>query len=155
VPNTAHILQFKLYDLWVRPYTKYLQLLIVRPQFSTERICAAVGDIPTLRCSLYRKLGVKYSAHRPAYAVWTVVPDIYKVFTAPHTYASIFSCRYLRCYCRYHINSMRVILQIWCQIQRTSSSLRCVDCGPGRIQSTYSSANWCLNIQLKASALLW
>jgi hypothetical protein len=84
VPNTAHIVQFTLYELWFPPYTKYLQLLIVRPRFSTERICAAIGDIPTLRCALYCKLGVKYSAHRPVYAVWTVVPDVYKVFTAPH-----------------------------------------------------------------------
>jgi hypothetical protein len=98
-------------ELWFRQYTKYLQLLIVRPRFSTIRICAAIGDIPTLRCALYCKLGAKYRAHRRVYAVCTVVPDIYKVFTAPHIYASIFSYRYLRSYCRYHINSMRVILK--------------------------------------------
>jgi hypothetical protein len=69
VPITAHILQFTLCDLWSWPYTKYLQLLIVRTQYSTERICAAIGDIPTLRCALYCKLGAKYSAHRPVYAV--------------------------------------------------------------------------------------
>jgi hypothetical protein len=34
---------------------------------------------------------------------------------------------------------MCVILQTWCQIQRTSSSLRCRDCGPGHIQCSYSS----------------
>jgi hypothetical protein len=83
-----------------------------------------------------------------------VVPDVYKVLPAPHIYAPIFSCRHLRCNCRYHDNSMRVVLQTWCQIQRTSSSLRCVDCGPGRIQCTYSSAYSGFNIRLNVSALL-
>jgi hypothetical protein len=133
-PNTAHILQFTLCELWSRPYTKYLQLLIVRPQYSSERICAAIGDIPTLRCALYWKFGDKYSAYPPVYAVWSVVPDIYKVFNAPHIYASIFSWWYLRCYWRYLDNSMSVILQSSCQIQRTSSRLRYVNCGPGHIQ---------------------
>jgi hypothetical protein len=49
---------------------------------------------------------------------------------------------------------MRVILQIWCQIQRSSSSVRCANCGPGHIRSicrpTYSG----YNIQLLVSALL-
>jgi hypothetical protein len=84
----------------------------------------------------------------------TVVLDVYKVLTAPHIYASIFSCRHLRCNCRYHINSMRVILQIWCQIQGTSSSLRYVNCGPGHIQNTYSSAYLGFNIQLKVAPRL-
>jgi hypothetical protein len=83
-PNTAHILPFTLCELWSRPYIRYLQLLIVRPQYSTERTCAAIGDIPTLLYALCCKFGVKYSAHRPVYSVCTVVPDIYKVFTAPH-----------------------------------------------------------------------
>jgi hypothetical protein len=48
VPNTAHILQFTQCVLWSRTYTKYLQLLIVRPQYSAERICAAIGDITTI-----------------------------------------------------------------------------------------------------------
>jgi hypothetical protein len=69
VANTAHILQFTLCELWSRPYTKYLQLLIVRPQYSTERICAAIGDTSTIQCPLYCKLGAKYNAHRPVYAV--------------------------------------------------------------------------------------
>jgi hypothetical protein len=68
-PNTAHILRLTLCDLWFRPYTNYLQLLIVRPQYSTERICAAVGDIPTLRCALYCKLSAKCSADPPVYAM--------------------------------------------------------------------------------------
>jgi ribosomal protein S27E len=83
-----------------------------------------------------------------------VVPHTYKVFTAPHIYASIFSCRYLRCYCRHHDNSMRVIQQTWCQIQRTSSSFRYVNCGAGHIQCIYSSAYLDFNIQLKVTAQL-
>jgi hypothetical protein len=45
-----------------------------------------------------------------------VVPAIYSIVTAPHIQASIFSRRYLRCYWRYHDNSMRVILKTWCQV---------------------------------------
>jgi hypothetical protein len=124
MPNAAHILQFTLYDLWFRPYTKYLQLLIVRPQYSTERIWPAIGDIPTLRCALYCKHCAKCSPHPPVYGMWTVVRAINKVLIAPHIQTSIFIWTYLRCYCTYHDNSMRVTLQAWCQIQRTSSSLR-------------------------------
>jgi hypothetical protein len=146
--------QFTLCELWPWPYTKYLQLLIVRPQYSSERICAAIRDIPTHRCALYCKFGDKYSAYPPVYAVWSVVPDIYKVFNAPHIYASIFSWRYLRCYWRDLDNSMCVILEAWCQIQRTFSSLRYLNCGPGHIQCTYSSTYSGCNIQLNTSALL-
>jgi hypothetical protein len=49
---------------------------------------------------------------------------------------------------------MSVILQIWCQIQRTSSSLCYVSCGPGHIQSICCSAYLGLNIQLKVAPLL-
>jgi hypothetical protein len=128
---------------------------MVRQQYSTERICASIGDIPTHRCVLYCKFGVKYSAHRPVYAVWTVVPDIHKVFTAQHIYASIFSCRYLRCYWRYLDNSMRVILHSGCQIQRTSCSLRYVTCGRGHKQSIFNTAYLGFNIQLKVAPLLF
>jgi hypothetical protein len=62
--------------------------------------------------------------------MWTVVPYIYNAFTAPHIQTSIFIWTYLRCYWTYHVNSMRVILQTWCQIQRTSSGLRYVNYGP-------------------------
>jgi hypothetical protein len=95
-PNTAHILPFTLCELWSRLYTKYWQLRILSHQYSSERICAAIVHITTIQCALYCILGAKYRAHRPVYAVWTVVPAIYKVFTAPHIYASIFSCRHLR-----------------------------------------------------------
>jgi hypothetical protein len=135
-------------ELWIRTYTMHLQLRIFRLQYSSERICAATVHITTIQCVLYCKLGARYSAHRPVYAVWNVVPDIYKVFAAPYIYASIFSWRYLRYNCRYHMNSMRLILQTWCQIQRTSSSLRYVNCGPGHIQGIYSSAYLGFNIHL-------
>jgi hypothetical protein len=49
---------------------------------------------------------------------------------------------------------VRVILQILCQIQRTSSGLRCVNSGPGYIQCNYSSAYSGFNIQVNVSALL-
>jgi hypothetical protein len=134
VTNTAHVLRFTLCVLWSLTYTMYLQLRIFTPEYSTERICAAIGDNRTFRWALHCIFGVKYSAYRPVYAVWTVVPYIYKVFTAPHFHASIFNWTYVRCNWRFSDTSMRVILQIWCQIQRTSSSLRCVNCGPGHIQ---------------------
>jgi hypothetical protein len=68
--------------------------------------------------------------------------------------ASIFSWSYLRCYCRYHINSMRVILQTWCQMQGTPSSFRYVNSGPAHIQSIYRSAYICFNIRWNVSAML-
>jgi hypothetical protein len=83
-----------------------------------------------------------------------VVPVIYNVITAPHIQASIFISTYLRCYCTYHDNSMRVILQTCCQIQRTSSSFRYVNSGAARIQCIYSSAYSILNIRLNVSALM-
>jgi hypothetical protein len=65
VPNTAHILRFTLCELWPRTYTMYLLLRIFRLQYSTERICASIGDKPTFRCALRCKLGAKYGAHQP------------------------------------------------------------------------------------------
>jgi hypothetical protein len=112
--NTAHILQFALCDLWPRPFTKYLQLRIFRLQYSAEGSTPAIGGISPIQWALYCKLGAIYSAYPPVYAMWAVVPDIYNVFTAPHIQASIFDWTYLRCYWRYHMNSMRVILQSWC-----------------------------------------
>jgi type IV secretory pathway TraG/TraD family ATPase VirD4 len=52
------------------------------------------------------------------------------------------------------MNSMRVILLTWCQIKRTSLSLRYVKFGPGHIQCIYSSAYWVFNIHLNVSALI-
>jgi hypothetical protein len=49
VPNTAHILQIALCELWSRTYTMHLQLHIFRLQYSFERICAAIGDISTIQ----------------------------------------------------------------------------------------------------------
>jgi hypothetical protein len=153
VPNTAHMLQFSLCDLWPQTYTMYLQLRIFRLQYSTERICAAIGAISTIQCSSYCKRGAKYSAHPPVYAVWTVVPDIYSVITAPSIQASIFNWTYLRCYSRYIDNSMWVMLQPWCQMLRTSSSWRYLYGGPGHIKWIYSSTYSGFNIQLTVSAL--
>jgi hypothetical protein len=152
--NTAHFLRFLLCGLWSRPYTMKWHQRIFSHQYSPERICAAIGDISTIQWSLYCKLGAKYSAQRPVYAMWTVVPDIYNTFTAPNIQASIINWTYLRCYWRYLDNSMRAILQIWWQIQRTSSCLRCENCGSGHIQCNYSSAYSGFNIRLNLSALL-
>jgi hypothetical protein len=49
---------------------------------------------------------------------------------------------------------MRVILHSWCQIQRTSSSLRYATCGPGHIQSIFSTAYLGFIIHVNVSALL-
>jgi hypothetical protein len=68
----------------------HLQLSIFSLQYTTVGISDAIADIPTLRCAFYCKFGVKYSAHRPVYAVISVVPDIYNAFTAPHIQTSIF-----------------------------------------------------------------
>jgi hypothetical protein len=77
-PNTAHIYHFTLCELWSRTYTMKWQLRIFRLQYSTERICAPIGDIPTIQCALYCKRGAKYSAHPPVYIMSTVVPVIYQ-----------------------------------------------------------------------------
>jgi hypothetical protein len=131
-----------------------LQLRIFSLQYSSEGICADFGDIATIQCALHCNLGAKYSAHPPVYAIWTVVPDIHNELTAPHIQGSTFNITYLRCYWRYIDNSMCAILQTWCQIQRTSSTLRNVNCGTGHIQSNYSSTYSGFNIRLNVSALL-
>jgi hypothetical protein len=124
VPNTAHVLGFTLCLLWSRTYTMQLQLRIFGLHYSSERICAAIGYISTIQCELYCKFGAKYRAHLPVYSMWTVVPGIYSVVTAPNIQASIFNWTFLRCYSRNLNNTMRIVLQAWCQIQRTSCSLR-------------------------------
>jgi hypothetical protein len=96
----------------------------------------------------------QYSAHPQVYAVSNVVPDIYTVNTVPHIQASIFNWTYLHWYWRYDDNSMGLILQPWCQIQRISSSLRYPNRGPGHIQCNYSTAYSVFNIQLHLPALL-
>jgi hypothetical protein len=47
----------------------YLQLRILRLQYSTESVCAADGDISTIQCALYCKHGAKYSVHPAVYAI--------------------------------------------------------------------------------------
>jgi hypothetical protein len=84
VPNTAHILRFTLCELWSWTYAKYFPHRIFRLQYSAEGCSQAIPGIWTLQCALYCKLGAKYSTHRPAFAMWTVVPVIYNAFTAPH-----------------------------------------------------------------------
>jgi hypothetical protein len=49
---------------------------------------------------------------------------------------------------------MTVILETLSQIQRVSSRLRYVNCGPGYIQCIYSFADLGFNIQLKIGPLL-
>jgi hypothetical protein len=148
VPNTEPILRFALCELWSRTYTMHLQHRIFSLQYSSQRICAAIVDITSIQCALYCKFCAKYRAYPPLCAMWTVVPDIYNAFTAPHIQTSMFIWTYLRWYWKYLDNSMLVILQTWCQIQRISSRLRYANCGPDYIQSTFSSAYLDFNIQL-------
>jgi hypothetical protein len=79
---------------------------------------------------------------------------MYNVITAQYIQASVLNWTYMRWYLWYLDNSMRVILQTWCKIQYTSSSLRHVNCGPDHIQCSYSSSYVGYNIQLKVSPLL-
>jgi hypothetical protein len=109
---------------------------------------AAVWDMPIFACKLYCKFCAKYRAHTQDCAMWTVVPDIYNAFTAPHIQTSMFMWTDLSWYWRYLDNSIVVILQSWCQIQCTSSGLRYANCGPGHIQSIFSTAYFGFNIQL-------
>jgi hypothetical protein len=53
VPNTEPILRFALCELWSRTYTMHLQLRRFRLQYSTEPICATIGDNRTCLCALY------------------------------------------------------------------------------------------------------
>jgi hypothetical protein len=53
VPNTAHILQLTLSELWSRPYTMKLQIRMFGLQYSAEGICSAIGDITPIQCVLF------------------------------------------------------------------------------------------------------
>jgi hypothetical protein len=46
--------------------------------------------------SIILRAWCQYSSQPPVYSMWTVVPDIYNVFTAPHIQTSIFNWTYLR-----------------------------------------------------------
>jgi hypothetical protein len=116
VPNTAHILQLTLSDLWFLTYTMKIQFRIFWLQYSNERISAAIGDMSRVQCALYCELYAKYCAHTPDYAICIVFPAIYSTITAPHIQASIFNWTYLSCYWSYVDNSMRLDLQSLCQI---------------------------------------
>jgi hypothetical protein len=135
-------------------YTMQLQFRIFWLEYSTKRISAVIGDISTTQCALYCKLGAKYSAQPPAFAMWTVVPDMYNVVTSPHIKVSVWDWKYLLCYWRYLDNSMRAILQTLWQIQRTSARLRYEYCGPGHEQCSYISAYSGFNSQLNVSRSL-
>jgi hypothetical protein len=121
-----------------------------RLQYSTERISAAIRDMSRIQCALYCKLCAKCSAHPPDFATWIVVPAICSVITAPHIQASIFDWTYLRWYWRYVDNSARYTANL-VPIQRTTTSFRNVNCGPGHIQCFYSSTYSRFNIQLNIS----
>jgi hypothetical protein len=69
VPNTAHILQFTLSELWSRTYTMEIQSRIFKLQYSTKRICAAIGDMSSIQYALYCIYCAKYSAYPPVYAI--------------------------------------------------------------------------------------
>jgi hypothetical protein len=56
-------------------------------------------------------------------------------------------------YWSYVYNPTRVIINIYCQIQRKCPWLLYVNYGRGQIQRCYSSANAVINIQLKVSPL--
>jgi hypothetical protein len=122
VPNTAHILQFTQFELWSRTYTMYLQFHIFRLQYSTERICAAIGDISTIQCASYSKRCAKYSAYPSDYAIWIVVPAIHSVISALHIQASIFNWTYLRRYWTHVDNTTSIMLQTWCQYSAQPSA---------------------------------
>jgi hypothetical protein len=114
-------------------------------------------NVSALPLEICRQVSVQWALHctRGAkYSAQPVVPDIYNVNTVSHILASIFNWTYLRCYMRYIDNSMCVILKTWCQIQRTSSRLRYVNCGPGHIQCNYCYVYSGFNIQVNVSALL-
>jgi hypothetical protein len=123
-------------------------------QYSSESICSDIGDISTIQCASYCKNGAKYSAHHTVNSIWTVVPDIYNVITAPHIQASIFIWIFLRCYWVFADIWMRVILQFWCHISRTTTSLRYVNCGPDHMQCSYICVYSVFCNQLNVSALL-
>jgi hypothetical protein len=92
-PNTALVLPYTLCELWSRLYTRYLQLRIFRLQYSAAGIIAAFVDIITFQCAIFCRLGAKYSAHPPVYAVWPVIPAIYNALRAPHIQTSLFISR--------------------------------------------------------------
>jgi hypothetical protein len=52
VPNTVHIVQLSLCELWSRSYTMHLLLRIFRLQYSAVGICAAIVHITSIQCAL-------------------------------------------------------------------------------------------------------
>jgi hypothetical protein len=91
-------------NLWARTYTMYLQLHIFRNQYSSKRICAAVGDISTIQCALSCKVCAKRSTHHAVYAMWTCGPaHIQCIYSS--TYSGI----------NIHLNVSALLLEIYRQ----------------------------------------
>jgi hypothetical protein len=131
--------------------------------FTAQHIQASIFNWTYLRCYwkhldisvrviLQKWCQIQCTSSRLRYVNFS--PDIYNVTTVPHIQNSIINWTHLRCYRRHLDNTMSVILQTWCQIQRTSSCLRYMNCVPGHKQCSYSSAYLDFNIQLNVSPLL-
>jgi hypothetical protein len=94
-------------------------------------------------CQIQRtSSGLRYVNYGPGH-IQCIYSSIYSDFNI-HLNVSALLCTYLG-------NLMRVILHSWCQIQRTSSCLRYVTCGPGHIQSIFHTAYLGFNIQLNVA----
>jgi hypothetical protein len=131
------------------------QVRIVRPQYSTEPDCAATRDMPRFGCALCCNIGAIYIAHTLQFMQCGLWSRTYTMNIHLHIFRIQYSTKRICAACwRYVDNSVSLILQSWCQIQRSSSSLRHVTCGPGHVQSIYSSAYICFNIRWNVSALL-
>jgi hypothetical protein len=104
---------------------------------------------------LYPTFAAKYRAQYTVYAMPSLFPTKSNKITFLDIEASIFNWTYLRRYCWYVDNSMRVILHICSQTQPKSSRLRCVKSGPSPIQYNYSSSYAGINIQLNVSPCDW
>jgi hypothetical protein len=63
LPNTAHVLLITLCQLWSNSNPMLLQFCINRLQHSIEPITADIGDMTTIRYTLYSSIAAKYSAH--------------------------------------------------------------------------------------------
>jgi hypothetical protein len=125
--------------------------LILLELFNTTFLCFYY--LSTIGSTLYCSLAASCDAHQPAYLILTLVPVKSNVITVLHIQSIIFDPTYLRCYCGYVVNSMRVILLICCQIQRASADLCYVNSVPCQIQRNCSFTYSGFNIQINVSVL--
>jgi hypothetical protein len=104
-------------------YAIWIVVPVIYNVITAPHIQASIFNWTYLRCywryvyssaSIILQTWCQYSSQPPVYSMWTVVPDIYNVFTAPHIQDSIFRWTYLRRYWRLIENSMCVILQTGC-----------------------------------------